>query len=282
MKLRKLLLAIMAGNCLMTNNVFAGEWKTSPSGWWYQNDDGTYWSDGWQWIDGKCYYFNENGYCLIDTITPDGQLVDENGAWIVNGIVQTTTFPNSMNDNLLYKEILDKYYIAISQHWSGEQLLNANLCYLCRYYDEISEIGYSFIDINKDGTNELVIGESFAEGGYTGMMFDMYTIVDNRIVQVVSSGERDRYYLCSDYKIANEGSSGAANSQDSYYYFDGTKLVLIEAVIYDGDYNEVNPWFYSTTGFTKDCYIPISDDLALQIINSYTYMNINFTPFSKY
>ena len=46
---------------------FAGEWKSDNNGWWYQNDDGSYPKNTWQWIDGnkdgisESYYFNENG-----------------------------------------------------------------------------------------------------------------------------------------------------------------------------------------------------------------------------
>ena len=55
---------------------------------------------GWQWIKGsdgvtRCYYLNPNkdntlGACLIGpAVTPDGFTVDANGAWTVNGVVQT-------------------------------------------------------------------------------------------------------------------------------------------------------------------------------------------------
>lgn len=74
---------------------WAGAWKNDQNGWWYQNDDGSYPTNTWQWIDGngdgigECYYFNEAGCCLISAITPDGCTVDASGAWTVNGIVQT-------------------------------------------------------------------------------------------------------------------------------------------------------------------------------------------------
>jgi len=77
------------------STAFAGSWLQDNVGWWYQNDDGSYPTNGWHWIDGnndgsaECYYFNEAGYCLINTTTPDGYAVDANGAWIVNGVVQT-------------------------------------------------------------------------------------------------------------------------------------------------------------------------------------------------
>ncbi len=79
----------------LTAPAWAGSWQSDATGCWYQNDDNTYPVSCWQWIDGNCdgiaesYYFNEHGYLLTNTITPDGYMVDANGAWIVDGVVQT-------------------------------------------------------------------------------------------------------------------------------------------------------------------------------------------------
>lgn len=81
------LAGLMAVSISMT--AFAGQWQQDTKGWWYQNDDGSYLKDGWVWVDGKCYYFTADGYCLTGTQTPDGYTVDASGAWIVDGVVQT-------------------------------------------------------------------------------------------------------------------------------------------------------------------------------------------------
>ena len=74
---------------------FAAQWQEDDFGWWWQNDDGSYPVSQWLWLDGngdgtaECYYFDEEGYCYLDSETPDGYLVDESGAWIVDSVVQT-------------------------------------------------------------------------------------------------------------------------------------------------------------------------------------------------
>ena len=90
------MLAVALLSLAMTITAFAGEWKKDNVGWWYQNDDGSYSVSAWQWIDGnndgiaECYYFDSVGYMWEnDKPTPDGYLVDANGAWISNGVVQT-------------------------------------------------------------------------------------------------------------------------------------------------------------------------------------------------
>lgn len=79
---------------------YAGEWKQDSSGWWYQNDDGSYLVNQWKEIEGKQYYFDESGYKLVNTITPDGRLVDGNGVLIIY-------------NNGSYQSILDYYTVKI-------------------------------------------------------------------------------------------------------------------------------------------------------------------------
>lgn len=70
-----------------------GYWEEDSNGWRYQQPDGTYIADAWEWIDGnfdrlaELYYFTEDGYCLQGGIK-DGRTLDENGAWTYRGVVQ--------------------------------------------------------------------------------------------------------------------------------------------------------------------------------------------------
>lgn len=79
-------LLFIVGSTITAN---AGQWNQDNIGWWYQSDNGSYYNNGWQWINGKCYYFNQDGYMLSNTITPDGFTVDKDGEWVVNGVVQS-------------------------------------------------------------------------------------------------------------------------------------------------------------------------------------------------
>lgn len=74
---------------------YAAGWQQSAAGWRWQNDDNTWPVNSWQWLDGngdgiaECYYFDASGYMLSSTMTPDGYQVDQDGHWIVNGVIQT-------------------------------------------------------------------------------------------------------------------------------------------------------------------------------------------------
>ncbi len=78
---------------MMTSTALAAGWQKNDTGWWWQNDDGSWPANKWEWLDGnndgvaECYYFNESGYMLANTKTPDGYWVNENGAWVSDGYV---------------------------------------------------------------------------------------------------------------------------------------------------------------------------------------------------
>ena len=77
---------------------YAGSWRQNASGWWYQNDDGTYPAGGWQWIDSdgdgtaECYYFYSDGYMAYNNDI-GGYHVNEAGQWTVGSRVQKMTVP---------------------------------------------------------------------------------------------------------------------------------------------------------------------------------------------
>lgn len=85
----------IAAVVLITTPAYAGQWMQDTTGWWWQEDDGTYPAGRWMWLDGnhdgmaEHYYFGPDGYMLANATALDGQQVNENGAWVINGLVQT-------------------------------------------------------------------------------------------------------------------------------------------------------------------------------------------------
>lgn len=112
----------------MSTQVFAGEWKQDNIGWWWQNNDNSYPVNRWEWVDGnhdgiaECYYFNENGYCLMATTTPDNYTVNESGAWTVDGVVQTKSIVTSTEDEDYENENVSK---GSNQNEDTKEMSNA-------------------------------------------------------------------------------------------------------------------------------------------------------------
>ena len=67
-----------------------------------------------------------------------------------------------------YREVLNEYYQAFSEKWHRGQMEESQWVYFgCSYVDEevrLNQIGYCFMDMNHDGSNELLIGEIAPEG----------------------------------------------------------------------------------------------------------------------
>ena len=59
MKKVKLFFAVGVASAVLSITSFAGEWKQDTSGWWYQNDDGSYPTNTWKEINGKQYPYDE-------------------------------------------------------------------------------------------------------------------------------------------------------------------------------------------------------------------------------
>lgn len=91
----RMILCAAAFSALTGMTAYAGQWQSDAGGWWWQEDDGTYPVNVWKWVDGnqdgvsECYYFGQDGYMLVQTMTPDGYQVNEDGAWVKDGAVQT-------------------------------------------------------------------------------------------------------------------------------------------------------------------------------------------------
>lgn len=103
----KTALAVAIICSLSATPLFASGWQKNDTGWRFGTDDAntTWYSNGWQWIDSnndgiaECYYFDKDGYMLSNTTTPDGYIVNADGAWVSeNGFVQRKNTSVSSSD----------------------------------------------------------------------------------------------------------------------------------------------------------------------------------------
>lgn len=63
------------------NGAMCTGWNRLDGAWYLLGSDGAM-CTGWQKVGGRYYYLTEQGKCLLNTTTPDGYRVDENGARI--------------------------------------------------------------------------------------------------------------------------------------------------------------------------------------------------------
>ena len=65
---------------LAADGAMQTNWILTDGNWYYMNADGSM-ATGWVMVKDTWYYLNQKGECLLNTVTPDGYRVDENGAW---------------------------------------------------------------------------------------------------------------------------------------------------------------------------------------------------------
>lgn len=96
---KRLAIVTMAATMLAATPAYAGQWMQDSTGWWWQNDDGSYPYLACAWIDGnhdgvaENYCFDERGYLNMNPVD-QGLTVNEDGALIYNGAVCTAVLPD--------------------------------------------------------------------------------------------------------------------------------------------------------------------------------------------
>lgn len=188
MKQKKMLIATTAiFSLLMATTAFAGTWQTGKDAnqdkWWYDNGDGTYMQNGWQWIDGngdgiaECYYFDNGGWLLTNTATPDGYQVNSNGAWVTNGIVEVKNTSHAEESNsIISSPKLDGVYFPKGSIDNG-----------------------NYSDLGEDDDVEMV-------------RFSIQTINEKTILLEYNLGMSLEYYVWN-------GSKYVPDNMDTYHYY---------------------------------------------------------------
>lgn len=105
--MKKKLLAAVLALCSLSAAfpAYGAGWQKDPSGYRWQREDGTFVTNEWAWLDGnqdniaECYYFDQYGYMMRNTATPDGHQVNPDGSWIVKGVVQSRNVGELADDD---------------------------------------------------------------------------------------------------------------------------------------------------------------------------------------
>lgn len=125
----------------------------------------------------------------------------------------------------IYKPILDGYYDLLSQPINGEALINSDYCFLCLYcLAPLEDVGYSYMDLDLDGSMELIIACVSQEEFLSHVVFDVYCIEDGQPRLVLQSQERDRYYINYACDVIRVWSNSAEDSGTSLLAYQNGQL----------------------------------------------------------
>lgn len=171
-----------------------------------------------------------------------------------------------------YKEVLDTHYKAYKKQWSPSKMQKNNLsliaaCAMTK--DPLEDYGYAFLDVDGDGSYELLFGTVEETEDYQKAIFEMYTLKNEKPVQVFCSEERDRYFIGKDgkggYIITNCGASSSSEIEWEYSVLKEGTLSTFLKIMYSEETNKDNPWFMEEDGIEKS----ISQEKALKKTENY-------------
>lgn len=174
-----------------------------------------------------------------------------------------------------YQPVIAKYVTALTEHWGGEACSNADISILVSYATSPSELGYALLDLDNDGTDELII----ANDAERQVIYDLYSLVDGKLVHVFTGWDRNSYELREGYRILNIGSNGAASADYVYCHLSNGQLVTDSLIRFDAATDPDHPWFRGTG---ENDLAPITDEnwSEDEIYSASASLPIAITPFA--
>ncbi|MBE6824498.1 MAG: hypothetical protein E7513_04045 [Ruminococcaceae bacterium] len=225
----------------------------------------------------------------------EGYLVDrefKNHKLTEKSVEKATTSPVTDTKKSDYEKIIENY---IDAHPWGMQMQIGEFEFVGEMHSmhDLNTMGYAYKDLDNNDTEELLIGPV----GQDGTVYEIYTIVNDKVIQLTTSWSRSRNTILVDGSIINSGSSGACLSTWDCNVIDSDKssLKVTKKVTLDGFYAEElglisdafetgdRAWFKSSSDNYED-YVNITASEARDIIDEWeeTQADIGYTPFSQY
>lgn len=155
--------------------------------YYYNNKE--YYKSCWQWLDldsdgiYECYYFNVLGHIYKNGTTPDGYKVNENGEWIVDGIVQR-------KNNIEVKDLIDINISTISSTYNTKNyvIIDVKKDFAEELDNFIEEIVFDVRNyiVSKDVDKKLLVD---LQGQYIRNMNNIYNTYYKQIVELFDKNE---------------------------------------------------------------------------------------------
>lgn len=210
-------------------------------------------ASGWRWADYdkdlqvECYYTtNEYDALLKNATTPDGYQVDDQGRWVVDGVVQKQD-PN-LNDP---EKFVRQYYFTVGEPSESdsetvklERAIN----------EELRKFVYSFDWQHASDWEKLNAIQNRLFVGYNGNVYEQYGNKNNIIINkelgvlVLKKGGCEDYAFTFDVLAHSVGLKSAACYTENYTHqynlvvIDGVTIIADPSVIGKGiiDYTPVD------------------------------------------
>lgn len=134
-------------------------WLKINGKWYFVENNGSMVSDSWKEIGGKSYYFGSDGTLYVNSTTPDGNSVDQNGAKIINDIENNEIMYDDFIGTYFYESDYDSMVKIAQDSFNGD---------VNKAVKEITGMrGYQYFSIKKV-ENGYIYGEYHMHGSFDG------------------------------------------------------------------------------------------------------------------
>ena len=194
--------------------------------------------------------------------------------------------------DVAYARQIERYYTAISQQWNENAYWDHEMSALAAYYYDgtpLENVGFAFMDLDADGTQELLIG-AILGAERDPLVFEIWTVRNGEPVMLAQSGSHNRYYLQYAeeddlWSVAYEAENGAANHAVYYLQLVDGEFHVIQGVVFDALANEHEPWFLAyDLDWDVSNDTPIDGDTATAVMTAgrNIYIAQAYIPYSQY
>lgn len=223
------------GKLILKNN----ENTISETGFELRNDGGSVNERCWKVTWYETY---------AEVILSGKEQFDERVTLYFDGLVDMQQITEEDDDYATVEEayaiVIGEYYSAAEEQWDSAALMDAGLNYMvaeCYLDNPLENIGYAIVDLNNDGTEELLIGSRIEEEFFGKMIFDLYTLDDRGVHRLVfDSSERNRYYYAGENRFANLGAITYNESFETTLKFERGEMVDMTYTTLPADYVQMS------------------------------------------
>lgn len=263
---------------LQTNFSKGSSWKYyRVSGWDLKLEDVLIYRNEYEGTAAtEMYYYgtDEDNVRPISKDEAGNRIVDtEKTAMELDLTLFVDPAPFVLDEQEYYEPLLNIYRQAIREEWNPEQCVEQGISLMIGYYgDFVEELGYTMMDLDDNGIQELIITDGTN-------IYDLYTIIQDEEVgplRLVDAMERIEYFLTTDGWIYSLGSGSASISYYTLYALEGRNLNLLEGYMMDYETDPQNPWYYYDG---VDQGAPCPSSVAAAATDAIHFAHIPFTSF---
>lgn len=167
-------------------------------------------------------------------------------------------------------------YVVASLHDEHAELSDMLFSNLYSAEPDKSNIGFTFIDIDSNGSMELLVGSRGKLA--SSMIYNLYAIYNGRIVNVFSGSNEVRYTISNNNEILIESKNAAGQDVFAAYGYYNSSLSLKDAIIQNR-----NERFHSTQSFSDEStFEEMTRAEADELQKQYVAQELEFTPISTF